>query len=89
MNIKEQGRKVLKQQYYIENADINFKGAFLGYDWNTICDWISTCGIYGEDGSGSYIVSRDEYKFKVPEMNEIFDAIFEENPQADEISVID
>ena len=79
---------VVKQDFFIENVDINYKGESMGYDWNQICDWISVAGIYGTDGNGSTSVSRDEFKEEYPELNSIINAILDEE-SLDTITVID
>ena len=42
----------LIQEWVCDNSDLNKYGEKLGYNWNHVCDLISKCGIYGEDGDG-------------------------------------
>jgi len=86
MDIKEQGRKVVKQAKYIDNSDIKFKGVFLGYDWNTICNWVRDNELYGEDNDGSTMIYRDEV-YEPKEFQEIITAILDEADE-DELMVV-
>ena len=88
-SIGKQGKKVVKQEYIIDNSDINKKGQYLGYDWNTICDWLACSELYGEDGAGYTFIERGE-TFKPTELQHIIDEIFKEvPPHIDSIRVID
>lgn len=82
---------VVKSIYSMDNSDINVVGEYLGYDWNEICDEISSEGFYGQDGTGCFYISRsskNEYAdSKI--LNEIFVEIFKHNPTVNEITVID
>ena len=86
-NLIKQGESVVKQMKYIDNTDIHSKGVFLGYDWNTICNWISKNGVYGEDGDGYTFISR-EGTYEPQEFQNIITAILDEADE-DELKVID
>ena len=85
--LAKQGDKVVKENKYINNSDLLFRGVFLGYDWNTICDWISKNGVYGEDGAGYAYISRDG-EYNPEEFQHIVTSILDE-AQKDELKVID
>ena len=50
--------KVLEQVWCMDNSGLNEVGVHLGYDWNQICDEVSTSEFYAQDGDGSFIVTR-------------------------------
>ena len=86
MDRKDIGKTVVKQAKYIENTDIRYKGVFLGYDWNTICNWVRDNELYGVDVSGSTMIFRDEV-YEPKEFQEIITAILDEAGE-DELMVI-
>lgn len=73
--------------YTMRSSDINVVGGMLGFGWNEVCEYVQKCGIYGEDGSGQYIVSRGE-SFEHEQIDAIFDKIFADNPGVEEITII-
>jgi hypothetical protein len=79
---------IIEPSYSIDNSDINVVGELLGFDWNSVCDACQEEGIYGQDGSGSYNVSRGE-RFENDMITAIFEKIFEDNPNAKTIRIID
>jgi len=85
--MKKEEVSVVKTTKYIDNSDLNIKGESLGYDWNTICDWIRENELYGQDGEGYTTISRDG-KYFPKEFQHIITSILDE---ADEykIKVID
>lgn len=79
---------IIEPSYSMDNSDINVVGELLGFDWNSVCDACQEEGIYGQDGSGSYQVSRGE-RFDNEMITAIFEKIFEDNPAANSIRIID
>lgn len=79
---------VIEPSYTMDNSDINVVGEMLGFDWNDVCDACQQEEIYGQDGSGSYSVHRDE-TFSNEMITAIFAKIFADNPNADTIRIID
>ena len=84
--LAKQGKLVVKEDKYINNGDLNFKGLYLGFEWNDVCEWIRDNEVYGEDGAGYTYISRDgDYN---PEFKEIVNAILDE-AQEEQLKVID
>lgn len=79
---------IIEPSYCINNSDINVVGEMLGFAWNDVCDACQEEGIQGQDGSGSYNVSRGE-RFENDMITEIFEKIFEDNPNINCIRIID
>lgn len=77
----------LEVRYCMNNSDINVVGEMLGYDWNDVCDYIGELELYGEGCDGSYEVSRGT-KFNHEEIDAIFEKIFNDNPEANKICII-
>lgn len=60
--------KLVEKKFICESSDLNVIGVELGFQWNDVCDWVRKNEIYGEDGSGYYLLS---YKCYEPENLEI------------------
>lgn len=78
----------LSVRYTMHNSDICCVGVMLGYEWNDVCNYISSVGLYGEDGAGYCTTGRGE-KFGHEQIDAIFEKIFNDNPSADEIYILD
>lgn len=78
---------IIVPSYTMDNSDINVVGELLGFNWNEVCDACQKEGIYGQDGSGSYVVHRGEH-FENNIITAIFEKIFEDNPIANKICII-
>lgn len=77
----------LELEYTCSTGGFVGTGEDLGYDGNTICDLMGKNGMYGEDGSGYFIITKTS-KYN----NEILDAIIQkliEESKGQDIKVID
>jgi hypothetical protein len=79
---------IIEPSYTINNSDINVVGELLGFDWNVVCDACQEEELYGQDGSGSCKATRGE-RFENDMITAIFEKIFEDNPNAERITIID
>lgn len=79
----------VKIRHVINNSDLNVVGEQMGYDWNGICDEISDHGLQGSDGDGVVIVYKNRRYDNGKILNSIIDKLFELNPKATEIYIID
>lgn len=80
---------IITPKFAIVNSDLCAVGESMGYDWNTICDWLQEADLQGSDGSGFFIISQKPVKSYRSEVNNIFNKIFEDNPECKELYVMD
>lgn len=79
---------IIEQHYIITTGDINNVGEMLGYEWNDVCDMCNVDCLYGEDGSGFTIVSRDYMSFESEGLTKIFEKLFADNPECRTIYIL-
>ncbi len=82
--------KVLEAIWSMQNSDINVVGVHMGYDWNQVCDEISTSCFCAEDGDGAFTVYYDKNKDYSSSViiNEIMHAIFSHHPGVKSLQII-
>lgn len=81
----------VKKKYSMFNSDFNVLGEEMGYEWNLICKEIKNYELYGMDGIGYLYLDRDELDFYIETygiMGKIISKIFEMNPEANEIYIL-
>ncbi|AQW88949.1 hypothetical protein pEaSNUABM50_00428 [Erwinia phage pEa_SNUABM_50] len=81
------GTFTIVPRYCIESGEVSGVGEMIGLDWNDVCDLVSRAGLYGEDGAGYTTVQKGQTFGN--DLDLIFTKIFEDNPSADEIYILD
>jgi hypothetical protein len=79
---------IVKVVHSIDSSDINVVGVHLGYDWNLVCDAISSSGFYAEDGDCAFNVYREKTYSTNEIINNIMAAIFDNYPDVDCIQIV-
>jgi len=77
----------LEVRYCMNNSDINVVGGMLGYNWNDVCNYVQQTEIYGQDGCGYTLVERGD-TFDHEQIDAIFEKIFSDNPEVDQIYIL-
>lgn len=80
----------IERKWTMDNSDINEVGESLGFEWNAVCDEVANEELHGSDGSGYCTVTRRGYKgMNSQVLVAIFDKIFNEHPDMQDIIVLD
>lgn len=82
---------IITPKFTIVNSDLCKVGELLGYDWNNMCDLLQKHHLNGKDGSGYFSISKgtaenNEYS---EEICNVFNKIFEDNPECKTLYVMD
>lgn len=76
----------LRQEYVMNSGDFVAVGQKLGYDWNTVCEWMQDEDLSGQDGCGYCTVSKGDGERK--EIKHIIEEIFKQNPKASSFLIL-
>lgn len=79
---------IIEPSYTMINSDINVVGELVGFDWNAVCDACQEEELYGQDGAGYCLVRRNT-TFHNEMISAIFTKIFVDNPNIENIRIID